>query len=476
MGSSITITLTQYADSAVLGNVGNAGQDPFRCKQTKLSVLSKFAFGMGDFWTSIGNIALATYLTMFYTDVVHLPASMIATMLLVVRLVVACWDLTVGILVDQTHSRWGKARPWMLIGGICYGVAFFFLFVDPFANTLWSIVYAWVMYTVVNIAYSTVNVSYASLTSLLTADSHEKTQLNIYRMTLANVAALLIFICAMPVIDWFGGSALGWSVFFGAIALVIPLGYWFTFSNTRELPVELRTVGESAGRERIKIRKHMHVLIHNRYWWITLGLNFALWIYNGIANGMAAYIAKYVLGNANLTAVIGIATVMPMVIGLPLIAPVIARFGKRNTSLMGLVLVVAGSLLVYWDTGSTLVFFVSIIIRMIGVIPINASLNAMSGDVVEYGHVTTGIRSDGLVFSTSSFSMKVAMGVSAAAIAWILGACGYDGAVSEQSAHTLYAMVATFVWIPIVMVVVMAVLLVCYDLDKKMRTIMDTQD
>lgn len=86
--------------------------------QGKLTFLTKFAFGMGDFWTSIGNIAMATYLTMFYTDVVRLSPSMVASMLLVVRLVVAFWDLTVGILVDQTKSRWGKARPWMLFGGI----------------------------------------------------------------------------------------------------------------------------------------------------------------------------------------------------------------------------------------------------------------------------------------------------------------------------------------------------------------------
>lgn len=143
--------------------------------QGKLTFLMKFAFGMGDFWTSIGNIAMATYLTMFYTDVVRLSPSMVASMLLVVRLVVAFWDLTVGILVDQTKSRWGKARPWMLFGGIAYGIAFLFLFLDPFGNSLAGVIYAWAVYAIVNVAYSTVNVSYASLTSLLTADSSEKT-------------------------------------------------------------------------------------------------------------------------------------------------------------------------------------------------------------------------------------------------------------------------------------------------------------
>ena len=133
--------------------------------QGKLTFLTKFAFGMGDFWTSIGNIAMATYLTMFYTDVVRLSPSMVASMLLVVRLVVAFWDLTVGILVDQTKSRWGKA----------YGIAFLFLFLDPFGNSPAGVIYAWAVYAIVNVAYSTVNVSYASLTSLLTADSSEKT-------------------------------------------------------------------------------------------------------------------------------------------------------------------------------------------------------------------------------------------------------------------------------------------------------------
>lgn len=431
----------------------------------KLLFLTKFAFGMGDFWTSIGNIAMATYLTMFYTDVVHLSATMVASMLLIVRLVVAFWDLTVGVLVDQTTSRWGKARPWMLFGGIAYGIAFLFLFLDPFGNSLAGVIYAWAVYAIVNVAYTTVNVSYASLTSLLTTDSNEKTQLNIFRMTIANVGAMFIYVFAMPVVNAFGGSALGWSVFFGMIAVLIPFGYWFTFTHTQEA----QTGGTQS--KRVKVGVHFKALASNKYWWLTLGLNFALWIYNGIANGMAAYIAKYVLGNSNLTAVIGLATVIPMVIGLPFAGPLVAKFGKRNSSLAGLVLVAIGSLLVFIDPSNLWVFFISIIVRMIGIVPMNAALNAMSGDVVEYGEWKTGVRSDGIVFSSSSFSMKVAMGVSSAAIAWILGMSGYDGTAVQQSAGTISAMVNTFVWIPIAMVIVMAVLLFFYDLDSQIAEI-----
>ncbi|MBT1175029.1 MFS transporter [Bifidobacterium sp. LC6] len=439
----------------------------------KLSFLTKFAFGMGDFWTSIGNIAMSTYLTMFYTDVVRLSPAMVASMLLIVRLVVAFWDLTVGILVDQTKSRWGKARPWMLFGGIAYGIAFLFLFADPFGNSLAGVIYAWAVYAIVNVAYSTVNVSYASLTSLITHDTDEKTQLNIFRMTLANIAAMLMFVLVMPVVGLFPGSSFGWSLFFGVIAVMIPFGYWFTFANTREI-VGNESAGNgsrASGTGHHAVADHFRALARNKYWWLTLGLNFALWMYNGIANGMAAYIAKYVLGNSNLTAVIGLATVIPLVIGLPFAGPLVARFGKRNSSLAGLALVVAGSLLVLVNPSSLWVFFVSIIVRMVGIVPMNAALNAMSADVVEYGEWKTGVRSDGMVFSSSSFSMKVAMGVSAAAIAWILGMSGYDGGAAEQSAVAIAAMVNTFVWLPIAMVVVMAVLLWFYDLDTKVAGI-----
>ena len=184
---------------------------------------------------------------------------------------------------------------------------------------------------------------------------------------------------------------------------------------------------------RIPVGDHFKALARNKYWWLTLGLNFALWTYNG----MAAYIAKYVLGNSNLIAVIGLATVIPMVIGLPFAGPLVARFGKRNASMAGLVLVAVGSLLVFVDPSNLWVFFVSIIVRMVGIIPMNAALNAMSGDVVEYGEWRSGVRSDGIVISSSSFSMKVAMGVSSAAIAWILGASGYDGSLAVRSDATV---------------------------------------
>ena len=182
---------------------------------------------------------------------------------------------------------------------------------------------------------------------------------------------------------------------------------------------------------------------------------------------MAAYVAKYVLGNSNLIAVIGLATVIPMVIGLPFAGPLVARFGKRNASMAGLVLVAVGSLLVFVDPSNLWVFFVSIIVRMVGIIPMNAALNAMSGDVVEYGEWRSGVRSDGIVFQLVQLLHEGGHGRFLGRHRVDTGASGYDGSLAVRSDATVSAMVNTFVWVPVAMVVVMAALLFFYDLDKR---------
>lgn len=259
--------------------------------------------------------------------------------------------------------------------------------------------------------------------------------------------------------EFLGGSSLGWSVFFGAIAVMIPFGYWFTFANTHEIASMKPGDGVDGRAGRIPVGDHFKALARNKYWWLTLGLN-DLQRHGRLhrqvrarqlqsdrrdrsgdsdPHGHRPAVRRTARGPVRQTQRLD------------------GRPGARRV----------GSLLVFVDPSNLWVFFVSIIVRMVGIIPMNAALNAMSGDVVEYGEWRSGVRSDGIVFSSSSFSMKVAMGVSSAAIAWILGASGYDGSLAVRSDATVSAMVNTFVWVPVAMVVVMAALLFFYDLDKR---------
>ncbi|WP_125707261.1 MFS transporter [Lacticaseibacillus porcinae] len=428
--------------------------------------LEKFAFGMGDFWTSIAYNAMATYLTMFYTDVVGIKAATAAIILLSVRFIIAVWDIIVGILVDRTHTKFGKARPWVLFGGIAFGISFILLFTNPFGDGKLALIYAFGIYFIVNFFYSAVNIPYGSMNSLITSNSDERTKLNIFRMTTANVASMLLSIIGMPIINLFpAGSATGWFVLFGTIGVLIPFGYYFTFKFTKERVKPV--IKQSENTPHVSVKRQFNALFKNKYWWLTTAFGLVNWLYNGVANGMNAYIAKYVLNDSNLLSLLGVATVLPVAVGLPFSEPIVRKLGKRNATVAGLILVIPGSLLMLINPYSKTLMIISILIRMIGTIPMTAATNPMLTDVIDYGEWRFGLRTDGLVFSANSFSMKIGMGLSSAMVAWILAFSNYDGTLAKQSAQTVSTIVNAFIWIPIVVVVIMIVLMLFYDLDKK---------
>ncbi|WP_334352302.1 MFS transporter [Companilactobacillus sp. HBUAS56257] len=434
--------------------------------------LEKFAFGMGDFWTSLGYNSIATYLTMFYTDIVGISAATAAIILLSVRFVIAIWDLIIGVLVDRTHTKYGKARPWVLFGGIAYGISFIFLFTNPFAgiNPNLAIVYAFAIYFIVNFFYSAVNIPYGSLNSLITSNSDQRTKLNIYRMTIANIAALILSLIAMPFINLFpSNSPKGWLILFGIIGILIPFGYWFTFHFTKERVQPV--IKESTQIEHVSVKRQFSALLKNKYWWITTIFGLGNWVLTGIANGMLAYEAKYVLNNSNLVAVLGIATILPVVIGLPLSEPLIKKLGKRNSIIAGFLLLIPSSLLMLIDPSNQVLIFICILLRQIGLVPMNAAANPMLTDVIDYGEWRFGIRADGLVFSANSFASKIGMGLSSAMVAWVLAFSNYDGTLAHQSSHTINMISNGFIWIPVIAAIALIILLMFYDLDKKQPNI-----
>ncbi len=432
----------------------------------KPKFLEKFAFGMGDFWTSIVYTAFSTYLTMFYTDVVGIKAAAVAWLLLLVRIIIAVWDLIVGVLVDRTKSKWGKARPWVLWGGALFGLSFIFLFIKPFSSPGAALTYAFISYFVVNIFYSAVNIPYGSLTSLITDNADQRTTLNIFRMTLAEVGAIILYIIAMPIINAFGNdSPMGWGILFGVIGLLTPIGYYFTFKNTKERVKPVQDLNDK--KNKISVKVQFGAMLKNKYWWIITIMTLINWLYNGVAGGMNAYIAKYVLDNTYMLAILGIASALPKIIFLPMTAPIIKRFGKRNSALMGLFLVIPGSLLMLINPYSTAVVFAGIIIRMIGIVPLTAVLNPMLTDVIDYGEWKSNVRTDGLVFSAASFAMKVGMGISSAAAAWVLVFANYNGKLAHQSLTTVHTLINAYVWLPIVVIIAMMIMLLFFDLDKK---------
>ncbi len=207
----------------------------------RLGVARQLGYALGDVSLNTGLVALAlVYAGYFLTQVAEVRPLYAGLIPLLGRFVDAFSDPLMGWLSDRTRTRFGRRRPFFVVGAIPYGVLFALLWSEaPFDGELARFAYYAVIYCLFSLAMTVPSVPYLSVLPEMAADYDERTTLNTYRAAGSIVGA--VFALAMrPLADAFGGGAsgfasAGWCV---GVAL-IPL--WFvvfaaTFERFSERP------------------------------------------------------------------------------------------------------------------------------------------------------------------------------------------------------------------------------------------------
>ena len=139
----------------------------------------KTAFTLGSVGKNILFWGIGTFLLVFYTDVFGLTPTAVGTLFLVARLLDAVNDPIVGYILDHLKpTRWGRFRPWLLLGGVLAGLNFAALFLGPELSYTGKLLYAYVTYLVFGITFDLVDIPYSSLMVTMTQNTHERNKLN----------------------------------------------------------------------------------------------------------------------------------------------------------------------------------------------------------------------------------------------------------------------------------------------------------
>lgn len=170
----------------------------------KLSLKEKIGYGFGDAASSMFWKLFGMYLMFFYTDVFGITAAAAGLMMLITRVGDAFIDPLIGIMGDRTNTRWGKFRPYLLWIAIPFGIIGVLTFTTPELSATGKIIYAYVTYSLMMIIYSLINVPYASLMGVMTADGKERTTLATYRFIFAFGGSFLVLGLYQPLFDSFG--------------------------------------------------------------------------------------------------------------------------------------------------------------------------------------------------------------------------------------------------------------------------------
>jgi len=440
----------------------NGAQDAY----TKISLKERFGYAIGDFSTNIIWTAITTFLTFFYTDIVGISAGIVGTILLVTRLLDGVADVGIGALVDRTKSKHGKARPWIKWMAVPFGLSVMILFTAPELGHTGAIVYASLTYFIVSLIYSSINIPYGALNSLMTQDPYQRSLLSITRMVLGISGGVLISFFAMPMINTFGGGKMGWFLTFVIIGVISPLLYAITYKTTKE------RVKPIVVQKAIPFRVGFKALLRNKFWLIVIPFSTLIFLSSGVSGALNIYYAQYILHNPALVGALSLAGLVPIVVGMIISTPLIKKVGKRNAALIGACISLVGSLLILIDPTSFQVIMISTILKTLGIAPAVATGAAMLADTVDYGEWKTGVRTEGLIYSGHSVASKVGSGLGGAVVGWTLAFGGYVGGLEVQSDMALLSIKNLFIYVPMVLAILQIVLMSIYSLDKKYPAIM----
>lgn len=433
-------------------------------KNSKPSWKEVIAFAVGDggcnlVWTTIGS-----YLTLYYTDSVGLAAATIGTMMLLTRLLDGVSDLVMGGIIDRTHTRWGKARPWILWTAIPMGLALVLVFTIPSGlsdggklawATITYVLMAVVVYTACNLAYNT-------LLSLEAPDPKDRVLMSSIRFFFTMACVLFINYNVNNMVDKFGWT--GMAVIFGVLAAILLL---ITFAGTKERTnLEKNTAKNQTAADKVSVMDSVKLLFKNKYFLLMTVIFVVDYTILGVNNGLRIYYARDVLGSAALMGTLTLCFILPKLIG-NLVFPYINKFlGKWKSLMLGYAIELLGLLVMAFTETTFTTAAIGLVCLGIGGIPHTAGLFAMVADVIDYGEWKTGVRLDGLTNSVTSFGMKVGSGLGSAIVGWGLAWAAYEGSLAEQTASTIAGIKDVFTFVPIVLIVVGAVALFFCNLDK----------
>ena len=420
--------------------------------QQTLSWRSKLSFGMGAFGKDLVYAIVSTYFMKYLTDVRLVDPMFVAVLFMAARIWDAFNDPFMGMVADNTRSRWGKFRPWILIGTILNAVVLVFLYLDVDLTAGQYAVYVGIMYILWGMTYTIMDIPYWSMVPALTDNENERSQISAIPRFFASMAWLVVGSGGLYIIKYLGSGdqILGFSRFAIAVALIFIVTILLTVTQTRE-----RVVATAGTGEKTTPRRMIEVLVKNDQVLVVLGIALFFNMAYQLSNSFALYYFEYVCGvkealYATYTGVAGIAQMAALAV-FPSLSK---RISKPVVFAVSSLLPVVGfaALLGVGYLAPTNILLVGICSAVVnaGIGFMLVLVTVILSEAVDYGEFKLGTRNESIVFSTQTFVVKFA-----GAFSGFMAAAGLDiiGFVpnAQQSEGTMMGMRVIMILLPAVL-------------------------
>lgn len=429
----------------------------------------RISYGLSDAADNLVFQVMTTYLLYFYTDVYGLNSGAVAVLFVVARIADVVGSIVVGIMIDNTHSRFGKSRPFFLWYAVPYVVFAILTFATPNFSQDGKLIWAYITYLGLGFFYTAVNSPITSVLPTMTQNSREITLLGVVRQLGGSTGQIIVSVFTIPLVALFGNGneKIGflWTiVLFGIISLILILN---TFFQIRER----FTVKEIAHQPFTKV---LGMLRKNTPWIVLSVVILLFWLVTGIKNQTTIYYFKYVWNNADLVPWASSFTFSSL-IGVMMIIKLTVKHDKKNVMMFGMITALIGQFILAGGVYFTnlIVIFGGILINSVGNGIIVGLVSIMIADTIRYG-VALGIQAEGVLSSANILGVNLGLGLSGLITAGLFDLAGYvpNG---KQNIETLKMINMNYVWIPLIIYLLMIIILHFYN-EGKLLKVIDSND
>ena len=391
---------------------------------------------MGPIAVMVMNAILSNYLNVYYTDVLKISAiwggAFIALFPIVAKVLDVLTFIYMGLVVDRTKSRQGKARPWILFAAPLMFVCMILLFVVPKGNENLTAIWIFISYTVFYaVAYTMYSTAHTLMVPLATRNDEERRSLSTVANTPGMAAGSLVAILfPCIIVPLLGVSESRWVTAAIVIAVfsfpLMLLEFFFTRERVNT------AVAES--NKKVSLPKQLRCCVKSRSWVVLMVYLIILNLVNQLFSTATFYYCNWVLGSYNdgytqaLFYALGQA---PLGIGVLLCNPICRKFGKRNALLGGMVISTAGAALCLMNPRSLALVLAGQFIRTVGLIPSTYMVSSMLGDALDDVERVSGERCDGFSSSVFNCIITISGGIALCVFNFGISQLGYQAPIAD---------------------------------------------
>ena len=420
-------------------------------EKSKGQMKSRLSYAAGAFGNDVFYATLSTYFIMFVTT--HLfntgdPKQnshyvlLITNIISILRILEVFIDPLIGNMIDNTNTKYGKFKPWVVGGGIISSIALLLLFTDlgglNKTNPFLYLVLFGIIYLVMDVFYSIKDIGFWSMLPALSLDSHEREKMATFARIGSTIGANIVGVAIMPIVLFFSmtnssgsGDKSGWFWFAFIVALIGVITSIAVGIGTREVESKLRD-----NKEKTSLKQVFKVLGKNdQLMWLSLGY----WFYGlGIntLNALQLYYFTFILGDSGKYSILyGLNTVVGLV-SVSLFPSLAGKFNRKRL-FYGCIAVMLGGIGIFSIAGTSLpmiltaaeLFFIPQPLVFLVILMIIS-------DSVEYGQWKLGHRDESLTLSVRPLVDKLGGAMSNWLVSTIAVAAGMTTGASASTITT----------------------------------------